>query len=1155
MATIRYIGKFGSDDGNVYQVRLHDSTFDGSATEFPLKSVAFIRGRRGTDVFTPIRASSTELVGYKLTTSALDELLGADVGRFTMEIWRGSSHAVLDADGGTMYWKGIVQTDLGEDDTARAISTINITATDGLSLLRDVKFLDTSGEIPIQYLGRMTHLETIRECLAKIGYSIPVSVSGIWYPDAGESGDVLWEHAEVDHAIFYNEKGAPASCYEVLKQILYPYGGILFWREGRFVIVQKSQIGAGTYTTNDYDENGEDDGESTYGNTVNSDAAYRLKGSRIFKPAHGGLTVVYNHGNLPSLIQAGNFLVDSLWSFGASGGEIRGSGGTRVRRPLINLGSLNLERIQIFKVGFIPAFFYGSDTSFEAFRDAIKASDRYITQTGGEAQEGDIIAFAARFRLPYNAGDGDGLYNTFFELQIGSNADAYLSRDGTWFTPSGSDDLQPLRIPEDEYNETGFALSRDPGEGWYDVTIISEPVPYTGEVRLVLYGTADENGSFLDPEGVEWADVAVLIVDEDGELRDSIAFSGVTTSPEPVDKDLVLLAGQGPHPAAPGGVTWDGEAAENWTDGEVTPENLSQLLVRTRLGFQSGRLEVRYETYNGLDYEMGDPLQIDGELYDVVFNEKDLASKDDTIEAVRIAYDDSDITFTESNEDIADYVPSGGGSTSVISSPSSTSSLDGIITNKGDLIVGDGEGEPAAFSTGEEDGQVMVTDGEADSGWSLQELTPITTKGDLIVGDGEGNPVRLPVPADGFFWLADSTRPLGWRAVSISSFGTLGEIYTDYLPDDNVHRWTTTAKAAKLTGSGTKSGFAWLVTVFPDEMIDSDESTSEASGAPTLRAALDPLGTSPIAIDVQDFTPASGGHGGGATARVWLDPGPYECGEDFPVTFFWITGGSQTQPASDEDYGSDSVYPDYGGAWELAEDPSGSAPQVLDKTGNGNHGTSYGSMTDTDQIDFMHGTGLDLDGSNDAIQIPDDASLQFNADTGLSFGLWINEDSQTGWRTYFGKRQNGLGGTYGQYLLNKNQGSDILQLSFIDGSGVHAVSVSWSAEITPGVDYMVGCVLEESGSDTILRLYKDGVLLDTATILGVTIGSNTAPLCIGAAKYSAGSIDEECGMDVGFPFVMHRILDADEWAHMHENQSDPADFWDTTASVEDGPFI
>lgn len=56
---------------------------------------------------------------------------------------------------------------------------------------------------------------------------------------------------------------------------------------------------------------------------------------------------------------------------------------------------------------------------------------------------------------------------------------------------------------------------------------------------------------------------------------------------------------------------------------------------------------------------------------------------------------------------------------------------------------------------------------------------------------------------------------------------------------------------------------------------------------------------------------------------------------------------------------------DFIGVYHLAQDPSGTAPQIKDSTSNGNDLTSNGSMTDTDLIDSEPGKGIDFDGNND----------------------------------------------------------------------------------------------------------------------------------------------------------------------------------------------
>jgi len=569
-------------------------------------------------------------------------------------------------------------------------------------------------------------------------------------------------------------------------------------------------------------------------------------------------------------------------------------------------------------------------------------------------------------------------------------------------------------------------------------------------------------------------------------------------------------------------------------------EDVSQLLVRTRLGYQSQRLEVRFETYNGLDYEMGDPVQIDSNLYDVPYHEKDLASQDDTIEAVRIRYDDSDITFTEANEDIGSYVPDGGGSTSIIQSPTD----DSVITTKGDLIMGDGEGDPVRFGSGEDDGKVIVTDGEADTGWALTDLTPITTKGDFVVGDGEGEPERLPVPDDGHFWVADSSKSLGWRAVSLSSLAAQSEIVEDYYGDADVQRWLVTAEASELSGTGTKTARYWFLThdQLPDEIIDSDESTAEASGAPTLRMSTDILGINQIPIHVLDFTPAAGGVGGGATAEINLNVGEADHTNGQTVYLWWGKSG-KTQPAASATYGSDAVYAsDHGANWTNED--------FTDSTENDNDGSGTGvALTTNVPFGSLRAYEFGGSGSGDRISVPSDASL--NAGTAVTvYGMFYTDGDTGTFQGLIARRNGATSEQYGlAFILG---GTDRMDWNYYSG-GFKGVGATFSTYFSTGQWEFVAGTLEEVGSGVEVKLYNDSGLIASTTVTSSSLPSSSDVVQLGNLNQSSWGFP--LGGEMKAWNVLSDIaLDADDIQTLANLFTDPATFWDTTASVVSGPF-
>ena len=60
----------------------------------------------------------------------------------------------------------------------------------------------------------------------------------------------------------------------------------------------------------------------------------------------------------------------------------------------------------------------------------------------------------------------------------------------------------------------------------------------------------------------------------------------------------------------------------------------------------------------------------------------------------------------------------------------------------------------------------------------------------------------------------------------------------------------------------------------------------------------------------------------------------------------------------------------------MSQDPNGDAADAIkDSTSNANDGIPVGSMTTADLVAGKVGKGIDFDGSDDYITVPDDASI------------------------------------------------------------------------------------------------------------------------------------------------------------------------------------
>ena len=122
-------------------------------------------------------------------------------------------------------------------------------------------------------------------------------------------------------------------------------------------------------------------------------------------------------------------------------------------------------------------------------------------------------------------------------------------------------------------------------------------------------------------------------------------------------------------------------------------------------------------------------------------------------------------------------------------------------------------------------------------------------------------------------------------------------------------------------------------------------------------------------------------------AEYWIKVPSVSSASD--TTFYIYYGKSDAIDGADPTNVWDSHFK---GVWHLNQDPSGTAPQELDSTANGNNGTSGGSMTSDDLVEGQVDGALDFDGSDDNIVVPYDVSLDMATNLSISFWFKSNTD-------------------------------------------------------------------------------------------------------------------------------------------------------------------
>ena len=201
------------------------------------------------------------------------------------------------------------------------------------------------------------------------------------------------------------------------------------------------------------------------------------------------------------------------------------------------------------------------------------------------------------------------------------------------------------------------------------------------------------------------------------------------------------------------------------------------------------------------------------------------------------------------------------------------------------------------------------------------------------------------------------------------------------------------------------------------------------------------------------------------------------------------TDTTDSQPAANSTYGSENVWDaNFVAVWHLEEDPSGSAPQMLDSTGNGHHGTSHGSMTSGDSVAGVAGNGLDFDGANDYIQVAETTALDLTG--ALTLEICLNPDASGSFITPLTKSKSGQK----QYVLD-------LQ-SNVPRFGDNGAVIKAATTLSNGTWYHVAGTYSGNGAFSGLKLYINGAAESTSTtgsFSGLTSGDGD--FYIGQAGY------------------------------------------------------
>jgi PKD repeat protein len=281
--------------------------------------------------------------------------------------------------------------------------------------------------------------------------------------------------------------------------------------------------------------------------------------------------------------------------------------------------------------------------------------------------------------------------------------------------------------------------------------------------------------------------------------------------------------------------------------------------------------------------------------------------------------------------------------------------------------------------------------------------------------------------------------------------------------------------------SGTLSDFPVLISLASDPDL---QAHAQSNGNDILFTSSD--GTTKLPHEIEKYTAASG------ALIAWVKVPAVQSSAN--TTIFMYYGNSSVGNQQDKP----GVWSTYKAVWHLTEDPSGSAPQVLDSTSNAYHGTSGGLMTLSDQISAKINGGLDFDGTNDFLS----TNYYQTGITAYSIETWIKTSTSNPLGVIVHDRG------YDEATYGTGKSLTLSVGGTYRGGPTGTGNVAWGVDsnsIYGGIyssrrindnawHHVVGTWSAPSGSTVVpsqFSIYVDG---DPVATTAVTTGSTTSPL-------------------------------------------------------------
>jgi hypothetical protein len=225
------------NNGFNHKIEIYERGYVGASSELQAKADPFSKklNADAEDKFFIIRASELNFTFLSQTSFQYHDLFTEDDRQFLVK------HYIDYGSGYELDWTGYLIPFFYSENHVNHVYEVSVTATDGLANLKDLEFVDDSGE---NLKGIVKGIDIISIILKKLGLNLNIRSAINMYDaefDSADTDDPL-QQAYYDTSVYYDEDGVPEKCDKVLKYILTDYLAVIAQSDNTWIIWRPEEL-------------------------------------------------------------------------------------------------------------------------------------------------------------------------------------------------------------------------------------------------------------------------------------------------------------------------------------------------------------------------------------------------------------------------------------------------------------------------------------------------------------------------------------------------------------------------------------------------------------------------------------------------------------------------------------------------------------------------------------------------------------------------------------------------------------------------------------------------------------------------------------------------------------------------------------------------